>query len=155
MRLEYFEMIDRVEEIDADAGTIRARSRLPDKSPVFDGHFPGFPTLPGVLMLEMINHVAGYVIARRHNLEKFVFLGGVKRAKFRRFIRPGDAAEITARVTHDGSGYAVAEGTISIDGQVAADAEIIMIVTGFPSPELAASFKRFIDLIPVAAPAGV
>jgi 3-hydroxyacyl-[acyl-carrier-protein] dehydratase len=155
MRLEYFEMIDRVEEFDVAAGTIRARSRLPDDSPVFDGHFPGFPTLPGVLMLEMINHVAGYLIAKRLKNEKFVFLGGVKRAKFRRFIRPGTDAEVTARLTHDGSGYAVAEGAISVDGQVAADAEIIMIVTDFPSPELAESFRRFMNLIPVAAPANV
>ncbi len=155
MRLEYFEMVDSVEEIDVVGGTIRAVSRLPDDSPVFQGHFPGFPTLPGVMMLEMINHVAGYLICRRLENTKFVFLGGVKRAKFRRFVKPGTLTEVTATVTHDGSGYAVAEGSISVDGAIAADAEIVMIVSDFPTPEFAVEFKRFIDLIPVAAPAAV
>ena len=154
MRLEYFQMIDTVEALDVEAGTVRAISRVPDESPVFDGHFPSFPTLPGVMMLEMINHAAGYLIFRRTEQSKFVFLGGVRRAKFRRFIKPGEVVEIAARLTHDGSGYAVAEGTIAVDGAVAADAEVTMIVSDFPSPELAAAFRRHFALVPVSAPAG-
>src|SRR4051794_15718195 len=154
MRLEYFDMIDSVEEIDVDQGKIRAVARLPDKSPVFDGHFPGFPTLPGVLMLEMINHAAGYILIRRFMASKFVFLGGVKRAKFRRFMRPGTTAIIDARLTHDGSGYAVAEGTLSVDGDVVAEAEITMVITDFPAPELRAAFEDMLNRVPLTAPAG-
>jgi 3-hydroxyacyl-[acyl-carrier-protein] dehydratase len=153
MRLEYFDMIDRVEEIDVDRGTIRAIARLPDKSPVFDGHFPGFPTLPGVMMLEMINHAAGYILIRRFMASKFVFLGGVKRAKFRRFMRPGTTATIDARLIHDGSGYAVAEGTLRIGGDAVAEAEITMVITEFPAPELRAAFEDMLKRIPLTAPA--
>ena len=153
MRLEYFQMIDSVEALDLDAGTVRVVSRVPDRSPVFEGHFPSFPILPGVMMLEMINHAAGYLIFRRTNQSKFVFLGGVKRAKFRRFVSPGAVVEVTAKLTHDGSGFAIAEGSLTVDGDTAADAEITMIVGDFPNPELATAFKRHFELVPVSSPA--
>jgi 3-hydroxyacyl-[acyl-carrier-protein] dehydratase len=154
MRLEYFDMIDRVEEIDVDRGTIRAVARLPDKSPVFDGHFPGFPTLPGVMMLEMINHAAGYILIRRFMAGKFVFLGGVKRAKFRRFLRPGTTATIDAHLIHDGSGYAVAEGTLRVNGDAVAEAEITLVISDFPAPELKAAFEDMLKRVPLTAAAG-
>ena len=49
MLLEYFQMIDRIVSADVSAGTIVARSVVPEKSPVFEGHFPGRPLVPGVL----------------------------------------------------------------------------------------------------------
>ena len=151
MRLEYFELIDRVEAIDLDALTVRVSGTLPASSPVFDGHFPKFPVLPGVMMLEFMNHAAGYLLLRRHDCEKFVFLGGVKRSKFRRFVLPGDAMTVTAKITHDGSGYAIAETAVVVKGEVAADAEVVMISTDFPTAELAAEIRRRLALIPVAA----
>ena len=155
MKLESFDMLDRVEEVDVERGTIRAIARLPETSPVFDGHFPGFPTLPGVMMLEMINHAAGYVLIRRTNATRFVFLGGVKRAKFRRFLRPGTTATIDARITHDGSGYAVAEGRLKVGGELAAEAEITMVITDFPEPGLREAFEALLQRTQLAvAPAG-
>ena len=155
MRLEYFDMIDRVEEVDVVTGSIRAIATLPEKSPVFEGHFPGFPTLPGVMMLEMINHAAGYILIRRMAASKFVFLGGVKRAKFRKFVRPGTVATINAKITHDGSGYAVAEGSLVIDGEQVAEAEITMVITDFPAVELRRAFEDLLSRIPVTTPARV
>jgi 3-hydroxyacyl-[acyl-carrier-protein] dehydratase len=154
MRLEYFDMIDSVEELDADAGTIRATARLPEHSPVFDGHFPGFPTLPGVMMLEMMNHATGFILIRRYKAAKFVFLGSVRRAKFRKFLRPGASMTVTARLTHDGSGYAVAEAALTSEGEAAAEAEITMIITEFPSPELRTAFDRMYGRIDFCTPVG-
>ena len=140
MRLEFFEMIDIVEALDLDAGTIRMVSELPTESPVFDGHFPGYPMLPGVLMLEIMSHAAGYILYQRHRRERFVFLGSVRRARFRRFVEPGATIVAEATITHDGSGFYVAEGRLVVDGTLAADCEIVLIVTDFPTPELKAAF---------------
>jgi 3-hydroxyacyl-[acyl-carrier-protein] dehydratase len=154
MRLEYFELIDRVEEIDIERLTIKVSGTLPATSPVFDGHFPKFPILPGVMMLEFMNHAAGYLLLRRQKTEKFVFLGGVRRSKFRRFVVPGDVMIVDAKVTHDGSGFSIAETSVRVKGEVAADAEVVMISTEFPTQELADEIRRRIELIPVAASAG-
>lgn len=156
MRLEFFEMIDAVEEVDYDRGTIRISATLPEDGPVFEGHFPTFPILPGVLMLEIMNHAAGYFLFTRHKRQRFVFLGGVKRAKFRRFVKPGSVLESNARITHEGSGYYIAETNLKLDnGDIAADAEIIMIVSNFPTEELAAEMDRRTDLIKVVASSGI
>src|SRR5258708_7543310 len=131
MRLEYFELLDRVVEMDLEGGTIRVASRLPEKSPVFDGHFPSYPILPGVLMLEIMNHAAGYLIYQRFNRERFVFLGGVKRAKFRRMVKPGAFLDVRGKITYDGSGFFIAETSLMVDDEIAADAEIVLIVQDF------------------------
>ena len=154
MRLEYFELIDQVEEIDVGALTIRVSGVLPEASPVFDGHFPRFPVLPGVFMLEFMNHAAGYLLLRRQNVEKFVFLGGVKRAKFRRFVMPGDKMLVDAKITHEGSGFSIAETTVWVKDEVAADAEVVMISTEFPTNELAEEIRHRIEFIPVKTAAG-
>ena len=152
MRLEYFELLDRVEEIDLEGGSIRIASTLPERSPVFDGHFPSFPILPGVLMLEMMNQAAGYLLYRRFKRERFVFLGGVKRAKFRRMVKPGTSLEITGRISHDGSGFFIAETSLKAAGESAADAEIILIVQDFPTPEAKAALARSTDFLEAASP---
>jgi 3-hydroxyacyl-[acyl-carrier-protein] dehydratase len=147
MRLEYFELLDRVEEIDLEGGTIRVVSRLPENSPVFDGHFPQFPILPGVLMLEIMNHAAGYLLYRRFNRDRFVFLGGVKRAKFRRMVKPGALLDVRGKITYDGSGFYIAETSLTVEGEVAADAEIVLIVQDFPSAEAKAALAQSTDAI--------
>jgi len=154
MRLEYFELIDRVEKLDVEALTIRVVGTLPETSPVFDGHFPRFPVLPGVMMLEFMNHAAGYLLLRRQGLEKFVFLGGVKRAKFRRFVVPGDKMIVDAKVTHEGSGFSIAETSVRVRDEVAADAEVVMIATDWPSEVLRDEFHRRIPDIPVGEALG-
>jgi 3-hydroxyacyl-[acyl-carrier-protein] dehydratase len=149
MRLEYFDLIDRVEKLDVETLTVRVVGTLPETSPVFDGHFPRFPVLPGVMMLEFMNHAAGYLLLRRQSMEKFIFLGGIKRAKFRRFVVPGDTMIVDAKVTHEGSGFFIAETSVKVRDEVAADAEVIMIATDWPSDVLREEFHRHIPLIPV------
>lgn len=148
MRLEYFELLDAVEEMDLEGGTIRASAQLPERSPVFDGHFPAFPILPGVMMLELMNHAAGYLLYRRFKGERFVFLGGVKRAKFRRMVKPGDKLTVLGQITHDGSGFFIAETQLKLDnGDTAADAEIVLIAQDFPSPEARVALANHIEAI--------
>ena len=73
------------------------------------------------------------------------------RAKFRRFVLPGDTMIVDAKITHEGSGYAIAETTVWVKDEVAADAEVVMIGTEFPTKELAEEIRRRIALIPVKA----
>jgi 3-hydroxyacyl-[acyl-carrier-protein] dehydratase len=150
MRLEYFELLDRVEEMDFAAGTIRVSCTLPETSPIFEGHFPKFPILPGVMMLEIMNHTAGFLLYRRFLKERFVFLGGVKRAKFRRMVKPGAALDVRGKITYDGSGFFIAETSLTVEGDVAADAEIVLIAQEFPTADAKAELARLTDEVDFA-----
>lgn len=133
MRLEYFEMVDHVEELDLDGGTIRAYAKLPVESPVFERHFPEYPILPGVLMLEIMNQTAGFMLYLRFRRERFIFLGSVRRARFRRMVKPGSELDTRAKILSEGHGFFVAETSLTVAGELAADAEIVLIGQDFPT----------------------
>jgi 3-hydroxyacyl-[acyl-carrier-protein] dehydratase len=136
MRLEYFQMVDRISALDPAARTVRAECAVPDASPVFEGHFPGHPILPGVLMIEVMAQTGGWLIMALLAFERMAFLAQVKEAKMRAFVSPGEALTAEASLVHDGSGYAVAAARLLRDGRGIAEAEITFRVMPFPSPAL-------------------
>src|SRR5437763_11989016 len=121
MRLEYFQMVDRISALDPEARTIRAECGLPETSPVFEGHFPGHPILPGVLMIETMAQTGGWLVMALLNFERAAFLAQVKEAKMRAFVAPGQALISEADLVHDGSGFAVASTRLLSDGKRVAD----------------------------------
>ncbi len=136
MRLEYFSMIDRVTALDAAAGTLSASSTVPDASPVFEGHFPGHPLVPGVLLIETMAQASGFLILARLGFTRMPFLAKVGEAKLRSFVEPNAVLEITATINGDGQGYAVTNTTISSAGKKIADAELTFRVLDFPAVAL-------------------
>ena len=138
MRLEYFTMIDRIAALDAAAGTIEAQATVPQESPVFEGHFPGHPLVPGVLLIETMAQACGYLILARLNYVRMPFLAQVKEAKLRQFVAPGAVLSITGKLVHDGQGYAVANGAIRADDKPVAEAEMRFRTLEFPAEELRA-----------------
>ncbi|MBV9117880.1 MAG: beta-hydroxyacyl-ACP dehydratase [Acetobacteraceae bacterium] len=136
MRLERFQMLDRVLELDLDSGHVRAECLVPDESPVFEGHFPGHPILPGVLMIEAIAQAGGWLVLARARFERMAFLAQVREAKLRGFVAPGERLGAEARLVHDGSGYAVASGRLDLRGRTVAEAEITYRVVPFPTGAL-------------------
>ena len=132
MRLEYFEMIDRIVSLDIAAGHIEARSVVPDASPVFEGHFPDHPLVPGVLLTETMAQASGYLVLAIKNFAVMPFLMGVDNARFRSFVGPGTELAIDARLEHDGSGYAVTKASIRADGKPIANAELRFRTMPFP-----------------------
>ncbi len=141
MRLEYFEMIDRVAVLDLEAGRIEATSTVPEASPVFEGHFPGHPLVPGVLLTETMAQASGYLVLARDGFGRMPFLMAVDKARFREFVGPGDALRVTAELTHEGSGYVATRAAISVAGRKVADAELRFRTVPFP-PGLDARMRR-------------
>jgi len=138
MRLEYFQMVDRIAELDPVARTVCADCQVPETSPVFEGHFPGHPLLPGVLMIETMAQAGGWLILAMLRFQRMPFLAQVKEAKLRAFVVPGQALQAQCRLLHDGSGYAVVAGGIASGGRKVADAEITYRVVPFPNEALRA-----------------
>jgi 3-hydroxyacyl-[acyl-carrier-protein] dehydratase len=133
MLLEYFQMVDRIESLDPTAGTIRTICNVPVQSPVFIGHFPGFPRLPGALMIETMAQTGGWLVLAQLRFAKMPFLTRVESAKLRQFVEPGETLNGEATLTHDGSGFAVIESVISVGGKKVASAEIRYVVGPFPN----------------------
>jgi 3-hydroxyacyl-[acyl-carrier-protein] dehydratase len=138
MRLEYFQMVDRIDVLDVAARTVSADCLVPEASPVFEGHFPGHPLLPGVLMIETMAQTGGWLVLALLRFQRMPFLAQVKEAKLRAFVVPGQALRVEARLLHDGSGYAVTAANICCAGKRVADAEITYRVVPFPTPTLRA-----------------
>ncbi len=142
MRLDYFQLIDRIVELNLTERTIRTEATVPLTSSIFEGHFPGRPLMPGVLLLEAMAQTSGWLIIALSRFERMAFLASVKEAKLRHFITPGSHLSISATLEHDGSGYAVTKATIVAEGKMACDAEITFRVVPFPEPEFLAHMKE-------------
>jgi len=136
MRLEYFQMVDRIEAVDSAAGTIRARAEVPRHSPVFEGHFPGYPILPGVLLVECMAQTAGHLILVLEKFQRMPFLAQIETAKLRRFVEPGTALAIAASLVHLGSGYAVTKASVETESGLVAEAGIRFRAMPFPTPAM-------------------
>ena len=135
MRLEYFQLIDRVLDLDLDARTIRTEATVPTSSTIFEGHFPGFPLMPGVLLLEVMAQTSGWLIVGITQFSRMPFLAAFKDAKLRAFVNPGEQLQVSASLTHDGSGFARTKAEIRRDGKLACNAEITFRVVAFPNQE--------------------
>ena len=136
MLLEYFQMIDTVEELDPDNGRIVARADVPMESPVFEGHFPGSPLVPGVLLIETMAQASGFMLLARLKFEKMPFLANVTSAKMRTFVEPGKVLRIEAELEHDGSGFAKTTARISSEGNKICDTKLMFRIMPFPNETL-------------------
>lgn len=133
MRLEYFEMIDRVEALDAEARRIRVRSLVPAHSPVFEGHFPGHPLVPGVLLTETMAQASGYLVLALAGFSHMPFLMAIDKARFRTFVEPEAVLDVEAELVHEGSGYVGTKARIAIAGKPICDAELRFRTMPFPA----------------------
>lgn len=132
MRLEYFQMIDKVTAFDREPPRLQATSVIPTESPIFEGHFPGHPLMPGVLLIETMAQTSGYLLLGLNGFARMPFLAGVTQAKLRRFIEPQTPIVMEAVLEHEGSGYAVTKAKISAGGKAVCDAELMFKILPFP-----------------------
>jgi 3-hydroxyacyl-[acyl-carrier-protein] dehydratase len=143
MRLEYFQMIDRIVALDIAERSVRSIGTVPNTSPIFEGHFPGYPLMPGALLIECMAQTAGWLVMALGGFTAMPFLAGVKEAKFRAAVFPGDQLEFDGRVVHEGSGYAIGECTGSRQQKIVCSTRITYRILAFPSPEFRqALFER-------------
>jgi len=154
MHLEYFQMIDRIVALDVEARSVRSYCRVPTESTVFQGHFPGYPLLPGVLQIECMAQTTGWLVMARGDFDAMPFLATVKDAKFRTAVLPGDELEFEGSVVHEGSGFSVAECAGLRQGKKICEAQILYRVAPFPNPEFReAIMRRAAELrIPIKEP---
>jgi 3-hydroxyacyl-[acyl-carrier-protein] dehydratase len=143
MRLEHFQMIDRIVAVDSGARLLRSACTVPTQSTIFDGHFPGYPLMPGVLLTECMAQTTGWLICLLGDFAAMPFLAGIKEAKFRTLVFPGDALEFEGSVVHEGSGYTIAACTGSRGGDKVCDAQLTFRIRPYPSAQFRQSFLQW------------
>src|SRR5579871_4072620 len=123
-----FLLVDRIEELETER--VVGIKNVTVNEPFFAGHFPDYPVMPGVLIIEAMAQVAGVLVLSgipdRKN--KLVLLAGVDGAKFRKPVRPGDQLRIEMKVLRSRATMAKVSGTATVDGVAVAEAEILCVL---------------------------
>jgi 3-hydroxyacyl-[acyl-carrier-protein] dehydratase len=142
MRIEYFQLIDRITHLNLSDLTIRADAVVPTASTIFEGHFPGRPLMPGVLLIESMAQASGWLIIARERFQRMPFLAALKEVKLRSFVTPGQAMDVSAKLTHEGSGFAMTDAQIRVEGKLVCNASITFRVVPFPGGEFLVSMHE-------------
>jgi len=142
MRLEYFQLIDRIVELKLADQMLLTEARVPSASTILEGHFPGYPLMPGVLLIEAMAQTCGWLLIAITRFTRMPFFAAVKEAKLRSFVTPGQQLALTGKLVHEGSGFAVTKADIRSEGKLVCNAEITFRLVEFPTPEFRASMEK-------------
>jgi len=120
-----FLLVDRIVELEAER--IVGIKSVTHNEPFFTGHFPDFPVMPGVLIVEAMAQTAGVLVLKSipDRQSKLVLLVAVENARFRRPVVPGDSLRMEMKVIKRKASVAKMAGVATVDGQVVAEAEVM------------------------------
>lgn len=120
-----FLLVDAIVELEPER--IVGIKNVTANEPFMPGHFPDYPVMPGVLVVEAMAQVAGVLVL--HQMEdrknKLVLLASIEEAKFRRPVRPGDQLRIEMKVGRRKATVAKMFGTATVNGVVVAEAQVM------------------------------
>src|SRR3981081_3598000 len=136
MDLAYFKLIDRIADLNVGERSITVEAQVPHQNTIFEGHFPGFPIMPGVLLIEAMAQTSGWLLIALMKFERMPFLGAVKGAKMRGFVSPGEMLKIDASIVHEGSGFAITSAKVSVGDELRCNATITFPHVPFPNSDL-------------------
>jgi 3-hydroxyacyl-[acyl-carrier-protein] dehydratase len=123
-----FLFVSEIVSVDAGRGAV-GRWHLTGDEAFFAGHFPGRPTLPGVLMVESLAQLGGIaVLADSRFAGKLPLFGGIERARFRRQVVPGDTLELEVSVGRLSARGGTGHGRATVGGKAACEADLLFVL---------------------------
>lgn len=131
-------LIDRVIEVEPRQRIVAIKN-VTFNEPYFQGHFPDYPIMPGVLLVEAIAQAGGLLLLNeipdREN--KLMVFTGIDGAKFRRPVVPGDQVHIEVKVLNWRTNAVKMRGTATVDGKLACEATVMCALVARPKPQIA------------------
>lgn len=119
-----FLLVDRVLELDVEKGYVLAQKNVTFNEAFFQGHFPGAPIMPGVMILEALAQAGGILVHFKGYGDKIAVLLSVNNAKFRHPVKPGDVLLLRGQGLHFSSKGGRIKAEALVNEKVAAEAEI-------------------------------
>ena len=118
-------LVDRIVELEAER--IVGIKNVTANEPFFSGHFPDFPVMPGVLIVEAMAQTAGVLVLKsiEDRASKLVLLVSIEYAKFRRPVFPGDQLRMELNMLKRKASVAKMSGKATVDGVLVAEAEVM------------------------------
>ena len=128
-----FALVDRI--VDGEEGKwAKGIKCVTVNEPFFQGHFPQYHVMPGVLIVEAMAQVGGVaLLSMPQNKGKLALFGGIKNARFRRQVTPGDVLEMTCTLTKQKGPVGIGEAKATVNGQVVATAELTFALVAGPA----------------------
>ena len=119
-----FLLIDKILEVEPGKRAVGIKN-VTVNEPFFQGHFPDYPVMPGVLIVEALAQTAGIAVSMlEENKGKMGLFAGIESIKFKRQVMPGDTLRLEAEILLVKMGIVKAKVSATVDGQVAAEGEI-------------------------------
>lgn len=120
-----FLLVDRVIEVEDGVRAVGIKN-VSANEPFFQGHFPDYPIMPGVLIVEALAQVAGIAVLHAGQKDNMLTLyAGIDKCRFKDQVRPGDQLRLESEIVRFRAGFAKAKGVASVDGQVVCEAEMM------------------------------
>ncbi|SDK14605.1 3-hydroxyacyl-ACP dehydratase FabZ [Sediminibacillus albus] len=123
-----FLLVDEVTEIE-EGKRVVGKKNVTINEPFFQGHFPDYPVMPGVLIVEALAQVGAVVILNKEeNKGKIGFLAGLDKCRFKRQVKPGDQLKLEVEIIKLKGPIGKGKATASVDGEIACEAEIMFAI---------------------------
>lgn len=125
-------MIDKVEELVPGESAI-AYKNVCINEPYFQGHFPGQPIMPGVLIVESLAQTGAVaILSMEENKNKNAFFGGIDKLRFKRPVKPGDVLKLEVKIIKKKGPIGVGEAIATVDGELVTKGELTFAIVDNP-----------------------
>ena len=128
-----FLMVDRVIEFEREKRIVAIKN-VTINEPYFQGHFPGAPVMPGVLIIESMAQAGGILVHADvpDTQQKLIYLTGIENAKFRRPVVPGDQLRVEMELTGFRNQFGKMQGRASVEDKLVAEAVVLFAIVDHP-----------------------